>query len=132
MIQSVKQYRKKLSKELLCTKAVKKRLLGEFDKLVLNYSEDDPVPTIDTLTAAFGSAKDMAYTLMESVSAEEAVAYKKRRIINRAISIALVIAALLFVIYVFFWMRKPLVIVDENKEICVNQLLFLLNIGDGI
>ena len=126
MIQSVEQYRKKLSKELLSTKAVKKRLLGEFDKLVLNYSEDDPVPTIDTLTAAFGSAKDMAYTLMESVSAEEVAAYKKRCIINRAISITLVIAAFLFVIYVFFWMRKPLVIVDENKEICVNQLLCIM------
>ena len=124
MIQSVKQYRKKLSKELLCTKSVKKRLIGEFDKLVLNYSEENSVPTVDTLTAAFGTPNDMANTLMESVSAEEMAVYKKRCIINRAISITLVIALLIFVIYVFFWMQKPLVAVDENKEICINQSLF--------
>ncbi len=128
MIQAVKQYRKKLSKELHCTRATKKRLLDEFDKLLLNYAEDTPSPTAETLTSAFGTAKDMADTLMESVTVEETVKYNKHQFVKKVFSIILTIAVIIFVIYVFFWMRKPLVMVDENKELCVNLLPLLKNI----
>lgn len=116
MVKTVEQYRKKIKCKLHCTASVKDQLLNKFDKMLMAYLEDNPSPSIEELITAFGPAEETAKMLMEEVSQQEILVYRKQQTLKRVLSAVLAAIFIFFAIYSFFWKEKPLVAVDDNTD----------------
>lgn len=79
MANCISKYKKALKKNLRCTHNTKKQLLKKFEITWSTFLEDNPTPSMDDLCTAFGSPKEMASVLMEEVTPEEIVRYRRRK-----------------------------------------------------
>ena len=75
----ISKYKKALKKNLRCTRNTQKQLLKKFEITWSTFLEDNPTPSMDELCTAFGSPKEMASVLMEEVTPEEIVRYRRRK-----------------------------------------------------
>ena len=117
MADGVKQYRRALKRKLRCSGGVRKRLLEKFDGAAVSYLENEPTPALAGVTEAFGPPEEMARTLMEEVTSEEATAYKWGVIVRRVIAAVALAAVLGFAIYTFCWKEVGFTIIVETYEI---------------
>lgn len=79
MANCISRYKKALKKNLHCTRNTQKQLLKKFESTWSTFLEDNPTPSMDELCTAFGSPKEMASVLMEEVTPEEIVRYRRRK-----------------------------------------------------
>lgn len=117
MVNSVLQYRKMLSKKLLCTRKVKKKLLYEFDSAISGYLDENESPDGETLYVAFGPPEEMAMLLMSKMTLQEQAYYLKVSRVKRIINIALIALLTAFIIYVLFVKEFRITSIDETYEI---------------
>lgn len=76
----VTRYKKILKRNLYCSGNTRKRLLQKFEIALSAFLEDNPTPSMDELSAAFGPPKEMASVLMEEVPKQEVARYRARNI----------------------------------------------------
>lgn len=79
MANCISRYKKAVKKNLRCTRNTQKQLLKKFEITWSTFLEDNPTPSMDELCTAFGSPKEMASVLMEEVTPEEIVRYRRRK-----------------------------------------------------
>ena len=107
MIPVIEQYRAGIAKHLRCCKDIKAHLLDSFDKnMLFPLLEASNHPSGEELHTAFGTPAEVAALLMEQLTAEEAMRYRRQQKQRKTFAIgaaAIVIAVImLFVAYVFF------------------------------
>lgn len=104
MINAAARYRCVLKKQLRCNKAVRSRLLADFDNTLDAYLEEHTEPTIDDLSAAFGPPEEMASILMAQTTPQEQAHYRKKTIAIRAL--AYIFASILMLLTIYIWFVK--------------------------
>ena len=94
------KYLRELRRHLRCSRKTQKRLSEQFKA----YQHDaiDDAPDYDQMVTMFGPPEEMARTLMEEVSQEEQLAYRRNRLFLRIISFVLAISFAVFSLYIFF------------------------------
>ena len=108
MADLIQNFRNEVAKLLNCDHAAKERLLASFDKnMAAPFMEANEEANPEVLHATLGTPQTVANVLMEQLTEEEKLRYQKQRKLRKGIligvSIAAVIAILVFAILVFFW-----------------------------
>lgn len=117
MVDAAKKYRRNLKQKLYCPHHAKTALLAQFDKLLGNYLEENPSPTMSDLTASFGPEEKMAKVLLWTVPAKEITVYQRQQSRKKALSLGLAVMFILFTLYVYFWKQKPIASTDVVQDI---------------
>ena len=117
MISCASKYRKIVRKNLRCLGNTRKEILKRFDNSLSAFLEDNPNATEEDLFVAFGPALEMSDVLMESVPQAEIENYHKQKKTKKIIRTLIVIVCIILIIWLFLWMQKPIVIVDEVSQI---------------
>ncbi len=111
MIDSIKQYKRALKRNLRCSRRTRERLLEKFNFSLAAFLEDTPAPGKDEIYAAFGPPKEMADTLMAEVAPEEFSRYCKNKIIigvTSGILVSILATVLLFFsLYIYIIKQTP-------------------------
>ena len=72
-------YRRQLSRHLKCDKKAKERLLDSFARNMLSpLLEISNQPSLEELRAAFGTPQEVAALLMEQITEDEILRYRKQ------------------------------------------------------
>ena len=93
-MESVKQYERKLKKNLNCFPKTKATLIGSFRRSLEDFLVEAPEPTFDALVEAFGTPEEMAKTLMADVSSKEIAHRKVFLYVKRAVAVVLILLIL--------------------------------------
>lgn len=107
MASAVRKYKRKLSKNLKCCGKAKKALITSFEQKLHSYLEENPTPSEEMLSDAFGSPAEMAAILMVQVSAEDAKQYRVRSIAKKVLASVLILLFILLTIHVYFFKSIP-------------------------
>ena len=100
---AVSLYKKRLRQSLPCSRKTRQSLMTSFEKLLQPYLEENGTPDMAQLTADFGPPERMASTMLEGVSVQERLRYKRRRtfcFLLFGMAALLLLAQLLFFAYV--------------------------------
>lgn len=100
-------YRRALVKNLYCCAGVRERLLRQFQATLNSFLQDVPAPTYAELCSAFGTPEEMARVLMESVTPDELLKYRRHRTFRRVAAYTLVALILAFSLHLFIMSQKP-------------------------
>ena len=93
-------YRRQLSRHLKCDKKAKERLLDSFERNMLSpLLEISNQPSLEELRAAFGTPQEVAALLMEQITEEELLRYRKQKKLCICACLAIAAAILVFAIY---------------------------------
>lgn len=114
MINAAAKYRCALKKQLRCTKTVRSRLLAGFDKTLHIFLDDHTDPSMDDLTAAFGSPAEMASILMAQATPQEHARYQKKFLFIRILTGILVGILILCTIYIWFVKDVGVTVVEHG------------------
>lgn len=117
MTHGVRQYRKKLKKELRCCCSARRRLLDQWDSSLAGFLEDHPDPAVEEISAAFGPPEEMAQILMAELTTEDTRQYRLHIRIKRVLAGLCAAAFLLFFAYVFFEKQKPITVIETGEFI---------------
>lgn len=106
MTAAIEQYKRRLKRCLHCGSITKRRLMDRFEGMLNVYLGDSgwPAswPSERDLENAFGTPEQMAQILMQEVSADVLIKYRKtKRILHIAETIVLVVF-LLYLVYLAF------------------------------
>lgn len=111
-------YKKALEKELSCDRRTKKRLMAAFVCKLEGFREETDAPTMEQLTTAFGTPKQMAQVLLEEVPVAEQLLFQQRKR-KQKIGIYVCIAALFLtmvalIVHLAMFRASPIYIVEED------------------
>lgn len=113
MVKAAAQYRNALKRRLPCIRRVKRRLLEGFDGMLTRYLEENPSPTPDDLSGAFGAPEEMAHVLMAEVTPRETEQYRRRSLFTGILAAFLAAILLFFTVYIWFYKEVGLTVVNE-------------------
>lgn len=118
MNKEIARYRRILKSNLHCGRAKRRTLLDQFEYSLLCFLEDCPSPTYTQLTDAFGPPEDMARVLMESVTKEEKIKYRKQQKLLKILKIAVIVLLAIFAIYTYYYKEYTIIeIYDELTQV---------------
>lgn len=109
------QYKRKLKENLRCSCSAKRKLLDRFDDSLREYLDENPSPTMEELSTAFGPPEEMARTLMENVDEADKAAYSKFLVARRVTAGILAAVLLAFSAYVFFLKEIPMTVIINGE-----------------
>ena len=114
MADLIQNFRNEVAKLLNCDNAAKERLLATFDKnMAAPFMEANEEANPEVLHATLGTPQTVANVLMEQLTEEEKLRYQKQKKLHKGIligvSIAAVIAILVFAIDTFFFKELNIV-----------------------
>lgn len=92
MNRSCRQYRNQLKRRLFCSGIERRRLLAQYDEMLLHILTDEPEPNLSDLFSALGPPDELSADLMREVSEESQIRWQ---IIRRIQMIASILAAVI-------------------------------------
>ena len=116
-MESVKQYERKLKKNLNCFPKTKATLIGSFRRSLEDFLVEAPEPTFDALVEAFGTPEEMATTLMADVSSKEIARRKVFLYVKRAVAVVLILLFLALTYHVYVEKSIPVYTYDSGDLI---------------
>ena len=116
-MESVKQYERKLKKNLNCFPKTKATLIGSFRRSLEDFLVEAPEPTFDALVEAFGTPEEMAKTLMADVSSKEIAHRKVFLYVKRAVAVVLILLFLALTYHVYVQKSIPVYTYDSGDLI---------------
>ena len=116
-MESVKQYERKLKKNLNCFPKTKATLIGSFRRSLEDLLVEAPEPTFDALVEAFGTPEEMAKTLMADVSSKEIARRKVFLYVKRAATVVLILLFLAFSFYIYVIKSIPVIVEKDGKVV---------------
>ncbi len=114
MNRDIKKYLKEVRAEIPCSSGKKELLMHTFLTSLENYLCDNPDPAYQDLVDAFGTSKEMADTLSEKISEEEARQYRRRKKVILTASILLICLLLAWIIFLLYDLNIPANIVQTT------------------
>ena len=115
MNKPTKQYRKKLQRALKCCREEKQRFLEKFQKALDPFLEENPDPSQQDLTAAFGPPEEMARLFLGELTEQDHKKYRTRKWILVGVFAVILVAAV--ALAVRFLTEKPEIIYVEEKRV---------------
>ena len=79
MNRSCKQYRNQIKRRLFCSGIDRRRLLAQYDEMLLHVLTDDPEPNLSDLFSALGSPDELSADLMREIPEKSQIRWQKRR-----------------------------------------------------
>lgn len=113
MINTVRQYRLAIKKNLCCCRKTKNNLMEGFDQTLSAFLEENESPSVKDLYAAFGSPEVMAGILMSKVTPQEQARYQKNMSILRVFTGLFAVLLVLLTIYIWFFKEFRLTVTDR-------------------
>lgn len=115
MNKPTKQYRKKLQRALKCCREEKRRFLEKFQKALDPFLEENPDPSQQDLTAAFGPPEEMARLFLGELTEQDHKKYRTRKRILIGVFAVILVAAV--ALAVSFLTEKPEIIYVDDEVV---------------
>lgn len=110
------KYLHELRSHLRCSRKTKNRLLEQFTAYQRNTI--DGTPDYDQIVNMFGPPEEMARTLMEEVTQDERLAYRRSKLRMAAAGIATCVLWVMFTAYIY-WMKT--IPIEHSRTIVEQQ-----------
>jgi hypothetical protein len=102
MTEELYRYYRTLRKCLLCSKAVKDRMVGQAERKVKDFLNEKPHATYEDIENVLGDPKTLAETFMETLDAAEIHRGKRTRHILRIALVAVPVVFALICAYLYY------------------------------
>lgn len=106
------RYMRELRRQMRCSRKTQNRLLEQFTAYQMNSL--DETPDYDRMVTMFGPPDEMAWTLMAEITQNEHSAYRRNRLILKAVAFVMAVSFVFFSLYIMFVKENTMIEVERK------------------